>query len=860
MKYAAVKAEKGVLGLVEETGLAKEDVAERLIPTPTGGTQQGFANIDERRTLNDLIFVDETEHNIGQALGRELEKPMGTSLTPDYSATGFKANDIKGSEGTFTYLLGDGANGGFATSAEAQTAMGKASVGYDFRVVEKENGFFVETEIDHYFNPYTDVSGLEITGTTPSWAVSWGLNHYRKVEEDLTRGLAAMVNVNRSTLQKMEDRAKDAVRKLSPEQNNLLMQILEEGDNLETEWTSLGKLNEDMNLKTPDGVWKAYTEIRGIYDDIYVIRERNYYNKLRTANQKYIDFGDGGDLGIGKAIKHNEIEVDEVYDSITRRVITKDELGEDDIVVKIGKEKEVNGEFYTHIRVQPEQIKNLTPSRTLSKRGGHIDRMYRDAGWVVKAPFVRVIDGKSVSGEHVTHIVKTEAEAKAQAAKTEGSTHAQSRETSELEGDIYGDTESVQFGYGASHLKQRGEQVKGSDGSNAPTLNAFESLFKSIGSVSSALDYNAYQSIRIKFNKGFAEYLTEGSITNFKANWDDMVSKAGMEKLNADPAMKTEFINHHAYLKSLRQNNRGAIFKAIDKALRPILAPLKFDPSTQAAATKIQNMTSELYIVWNGLYQGAQNLVPVFYNLSTGGIDAAKAVPMLPAIVLATKGGSIKPLAKLVGDEALAKELVSEMMTNGLIDAVGRSNDFLDLARSEGAAVPLSRTKGALRSVKKGLYDAPRSLSLALQESAIVLNNALSYVTEFNALTRSGRAFDGTGKADISFQAQKRTQSQNSLDRFGYQDQASIVSSAAQFMQAVHKFFLDAVIEPQWEVIRKPINLLMKPVTDKYLGSLGKNKGRFADTWSKAFVTTMLTYGLFGPEGGMGKGFRGYDS
>ena len=879
--YETLRAEKGFKGLVEETGLDAEAVAERLIPTPNVETEQGFTNISEEKMLSDLIFVDANKHSIGQGLGRELEKPMGTSLTPDYSSTGFVANDIEGSYGTFTFLLTDGAKGGFTTRAGAEDAIESAAVGYDFKVVQKENGFFVEVEIDHYSNPYSDVAGLEIKGKTPSNAISWALNRYRNIEEDLLRGLAAMKNVNRSTLQKMEDKAKNAVKDLSSLENKLLMEILENGDNKGKAWNSIQKLNKDMGIKTPDNVWKSYTDIRSIYEDIYVIRERNYYNKLRAGNQKYIDFKDNGDLGIGKAIQIKDIEVDVVYDTILGKVVNKEDLATDSIVVKLGKEKEFNGKSYTHARVTPEQIKKLTPNRTLNRRKGHIDRMYRDAGWVVLSPFQKEIDGVIKIIMRPTHIVKTEAQAKklmegvkaitttkvvskadGTSSKTvteTGPSYESSRETQQLESDIYGDSESVQFGYGASHLKQRGEKVKGSDGVGAAdTLNVFESLFKSIGSVGSALDYNAYQSLLVKFTKGFSEYLKKGANTKFLSSWEEMVSEEGMKALIKNPDMRTELINHHAYLKSLQDNDVSKLYKAIDIILTPILAPILSNPSTKSAAIKIQALTSELYIVWNGLYQGLQNLAPALYNITTavaprkGWSTHAGAVVQLPAILYAFKTDNFAPLAKLLGSDSLAKELVDSMRTNGLIDAIGRSNDFLDLARKEGATVATTGI-GTAKKYGSKIYKGPRSLSLGIQESSIVLNNALSYLIEFNELRAAGRAFDAKGKADISFQAQKRTQSQTSLDRFAYQEQGSPVALAGQFMQAVHKFFLDVVIEPQWEVIRAPINKVMSPVTDKYLGQMGKNKGKFAETWNKAFLTTLITYGAFGLEGGLGK-------
>ncbi len=39
----------------------------------------------------------------------------------------------------------------------------------------------------------------------------------------------------------------------------------------------------------------------------------------------------------------------------------------------------------------------------------------------------------------------------------------------------------------------------------------------------------------------------------------------------------------------------------------------------------------------------------------------------------------LRGLSKILGSDSLAEELFTELGTNGLIDAVGRSNDFLDL-------------------------------------------------------------------------------------------------------------------------------------------------------------------------------------
>jgi hypothetical protein len=120
-------------------------------------------------------------------------------------------------------------------------------------------------------------------------------------------------------------------------------------------------------------------------------------------------------------------------------------------------------------------------------------------------------------------------------------------------------------------------------------------------------------------------------------------------------------------------------------------------------------------------------------------------------------------------------------------------------------------------------------------------------------MAKNGGVFRGREQAEISFQAQKRMLTQNSLDQFWFQNRGNPLSFVGQFMQAVYKTFLDTVVEPQWEVIRKPLNAALKTVTDKELGSLGKNKARVTDNYTKAFITSALVYTAFGPEGGLGK-------
>lgn len=854
-----LEQQKGLKGVQEEAGMSTEEVVERVLPTPSERTDIGWANQVGVRELNDLILADEELSSIGMKLGRELEKANGTSLTIQQSATGFplKANDSPDSLGTFTFKLGDGGNGGFKTAEEATQAADNSLTGYPYRVVEEDSGFYVEMDVEHYINPYNDVSGMTL-GKTPSDLAAWFLDHGRKVEEDLIKGLYALKGVNRSRVQKMEDKAKKAIKGLSVEENVLLLKMLQHGDAKGVEWHQLRKANADMEANIPEKVFKSYRSIREVYDEIYQIRERNYYQKLRAANMKRIITGLDED-GLGTPVKKTEVEGDGmVYDVETKTLRNVKDLGEGEVIVKLGTEIEIDGEFRTYLRVPPKNIKPLIPGTTLNRRAGHIDRMYRDAGYIVEVPVIKTIDGEEVVKSKVTHIVKTEAEAEKIASGIEGAKVKESKETISAEMDVFSDSENVQFGYGAGHLKKRGEIAKGSDGMrDAEVLNAFESMFNSIAGIQKALDYNVYQAALVKFNKTFKDYLSQGVVTRFEASLDDMRKRdsKGQVVLPKDKALRKEMINHHAYLKSLRQHARGEVFKTVDRYTKPMFNFLRIEPDLQEVSSKMQRLTSELWIVWNGLYQGVQNTVPMLYTIGTGGTSGLKAVSTLPAVLMAHLTGNKSFLYKAIGDEKLADELLLEMQNNGMIDAVGRSNDFLDLARKEGESVATTTAKAVGKGVQQAVYSKPRRALVAFQEAPIVTGNVLAYLTEFFELVgRNGKRFDGKAKRDISFQAQKRTQTQNSMNQFWYQSRANPASLAFQFMQAVHKGFLDWVIEPQWEVIRKPLNKVLEPAFNKHLGSMGKNVGRTADSWGKAFMATALTYTVFGPEGGLGKG------
>jgi hypothetical protein len=235
--------------------------------------------------------------------------------------------------------------------------------------------------------------------------------------------------------------------------------------------------------------------------------------------------------------------------------------------------------------------------------------------------------------------------------------------------------------------------------------------------------------------------------------------------------------------------------------------------------------------------------------------NGGKAVMALPALINASLTGDLSGLSKILKSDVKAQELYDALATNGLIDAVGRSNDFLDLARTAGGSINTNKVKAVVKGASElSMFPTLKRASQGVQEVPLVVGNALAYLTEyFELMAKNGGVFKGREQAEISFQAQKRMLTQNSLDQFWFQNRGNPLSFVGQFMQAVYKTFLDTVVEPQWEAIRLPLNAALKQVTDRELGSLGKNKARVTDTYTKAFITSALVYTAFGPEGGLGK-------
>ncbi|QDP52417.1 MAG: hypothetical protein Unbinned96contig1001_34 [Prokaryotic dsDNA virus sp.] len=857
--------EGGLKDISEKEGMSVEDVAARQLPTPTPETDVGFPNtIETRKELNDLVLLDNDATSIGMSLAREVERKAGTSLTPIQSATGFKGySKDDNSIGLFTFLLGDGSKGGFKTAQEVEDAARLGLAGHDYRIVDKDGKWFAEVDIEHYLNPDFDVGGLY---TDPEKAFGTaskllGMNPIRVLGSKVLSGIHALKGVHRSRVQKIEDKFKASTKKLSFKQGLSLQKALQQGDLYEQEWTSLRAFKADTGIDDKK-VFKTYREMRDIYEEIYHIRNKNYYNKLRAKNMKFVALEDDGNLGSILNPKSKDVKTNDgfVYDVETKSLVKADpDDGMSYVRLTNGILDEVTGYRFV-VRMKPDRIKAL-PMNLLNKRKGHIDRFYRDTGWVVRKPRMGQVEGKEqpIGEGSTTHIVRTEAEAKRIEEET-GGVASRARENDDLD-EIFSQDDAIQFTYGSSHTKKRGEKLKGADGNEASILNVFETMGRTIASTQRALDYNMMQTLKARLYHEFGDMFVDGAATPMKNKAVDMLKGEWKSRIGATARLQN-FENWHQYIRVLENNEKGALFKQADAMLSgifdPILSVKGVSTDTGRAVDSLRKLVADLVVVWNPLYQIPQNLVPALYLSFTKGSDGVRASLAMGGLRRALKKGDYSILGKTLGvEESLAKEMIEELKSNGLLDAVGRSNDFLDLARGDIDIGSTNRAKAAWQKVKKnsgGLaYDASRKG----QEGAISLMNTMSYMTEFRKAIREGKKFDAKTKAEVSFRAQKNLQSQNSMDMLWYQNPQNVFGLGLQFFQHMNKLFMDIVAEPQYRVITAAYETVLKRKFSegKYFG---REAGPYAESFSQALLTTVLTYSVFGLSGGMGENIGGF--
>lgn len=831
----------------KDLGIKPEDAAMNHAPTESVDTTLGFADIiDDRQNLSAVMFADETIATAGQKRGLQLEAETGRNIRFIPSGTGFIKDEVEQADslGVFKLLFGKQGSKGFTSPDEATTAAKNNVLGEDFEIVEKNGAWYIEVQQRQYLDHMKDVAG-----TAPTEPVGllrkWFVNPLRQLGDDFMQGVFAMKGLNRVKSINLEKKVQAAMSGIDPQSAKLLYQSLEEGESSMKEWSTYASFlrdNEWSDSKHTKKAYEKYRQVREVMDDVYQIRNAAFTSKKRNLGYKNIKM-DNGEFVLGRRTPKKDVDTPQVWDQRTGRAVNSDTLLDDDIVIKLDGPVTKNGNQYDHLVVNPEDVNKL-PTNLLNKRTGHIDRMYRDTGWTIKVEKEAVVGGKAKKYPSTTHIVKTQKEADAILAKmaeedpVNSYSKVRARENSDLD-DIFSDTSSVQFTYGAAHTRARAdEMLKGSDGLNAPLVDVRKRIEKAVRSAGRAYDVDIVESMRARFYKSFNSILNKGAATR----WDNDLSRMLKNTKDIDPKVVQAADALHDYIKKFESMENSKFFSAINAKISQ-LSGGRYNPQTQMVSVKAQKFTSMVYIQAAPLFQIPQNFVQLAYvamRHPVSGPVAAVQTPFVMAAML-NKGSDLKLVGKALGvSEDVARDLIDTIKASGLLE-VGSADDFLSMTRK--TLTPATRSYGEkfLRGLA-GAGKAPLRMSQVAQEHTVKLVALTSYLAEFNKLVvRGGGKYNAKMKERISFLAQKTMNTQNGIDQFWYQNKANPLSMGLQFAQHMNKVFLDVVADPL--------------VTAGTLGrkSLGRDKGALSENFGRALFTIGATLTVFGFDGLLGQ-------
>ncbi len=835
--------DEGFKSVMQKHGMTEEQVMDRMAPTFMNDASVAWGNIwDETTELTDLLLLDEDAASIGMHRARQLEKMSGGSLKQIDSGTALLPNDVEGSMGDFIITLGDSNKKGFKTPEEAAEAGSLGLAGADFKITEMNGQFFVQKTVQHKFDPTTDVTHLFETYSAKSdEGIGFFKDPLRQLGEEVLNGVFVMKNVNRSKVSTRIKKFNKAIKSFTHHKSVKLNKALSYGDNNSYQFTSpedmASRLGMDPSEITKD-IWDSYTELRGIMDDLYAVRNENYRSLKESQGYRLTDIGEQSVLA--RPVKEADSAV---YDPVTGRTISEVPDGmllvrSDEAVVG------ADGKLYRHFVIKPEDAHEL-PTQLLRKREGHIDRSYRDTGWTIKVKKKRTVGGKEEVHDATTHIVKNRRQAVKAMEKMiqdegldpDSVELVRARENPDLE-TVYGDPDSIQYNYTPAHSRRRGEQLRGSEGL-APVLNPLESIQKSIYSFQREFDQPFVQSLKQRFKNQYRDHLREGGkwSTDFNTMFD--ASKASDE-------VKHSAQRWHNYIQGMQRQQVSPWMNRLDKWIETLLMNVVDAPATELSR-RAQRFTAQMVIVGRPLYQVPQNLMQAVYIAMKYPYIGTKSVAQMPFALDAMFRKDTKFLSKVLGVSGEdAKQFIKMADESGMWDSsVGRADDFLNMAADDFGSTAAGMFPFYAKKYGAGLVKTPLAVSRHLQEGSIKLVNLYAMLAEFNEqVVRKGKRMNASTKKDILFNSQKMTQTQNGMNQFLYQNSANFSSVMFQFMQHTHKLLLDVVLDP-----------VVKATTNK---NIGRSASPYASSRAQAFLSLGGLYMLFGFNGIFGENGGNY--
>ena len=874
-----------------EQGLTPDDVAQRAMPSmgDVGELKYTLFNpvdvADNVRDMSSALQVTTIENRVLKE-GKEVEKNSGGTLSYRPGNTLWRQNDDRESVGDFQLFFGSG-DGGFESPELARMA-GNNVFGEQLEAVEIGGEWYLRKDFRHYVDARYDSTPFDINQISGigQWAKLF-MNPLRLIGEGSLKEAWGALEASKAIALNVLKPAQDAIKKLSNKQKMAVSKLLYKGDSEQKVFTReeayyavFGEIENGKTIDDVNKIYDAYLKSRKVFDTHYEVLNQSVRNRMSKDGFKTIDHPNGTDSLYARAATSAEInDADTIFDFRTGQPLSPKQVEEInqsadgvtivrstsptsvDVKALDGSVKKQTFDMF----VVPNSRTGPLPQRVLNKRVGHVTRSYTDRKWKVVEDVTEIVNGKPRVRKVTRAIMRLEGEANKIRSQfvvdgkyaDENLSVVRTRENPD--DDLQGFVEDLEhIGYGSNNARTRGELLVGNNGNAAAIADPLEALAQTQFRLQREIGSDVISALRERFMKTFGEYLAPG--TNSFPRGD--IPFAADVPSNIQNKMKRmqEYIKGHDGLEkgviSKVTNNvleafEEGLFRYFNKKLPSISKlPRSFqvpvDGDLQRAAMKFPVYA---WIIGRTLFQVPTNMLQVAFIASRypvqGTVSIARSIFVFSA--LAARNSKDFPnmwklLAKTAGyDEPTMSKLLEIIDESGIIKSTGAVDDFLgtiedgmvNFGRQQGI---VDKVVGGVKTVGGAPFKYPLRVSAAIQEKSINFVNMVALLTEFDQAVKAGKNLNGAGKANVLMRARRLTQTQNSLDQFGYQSSANPFQLMFQFVQHVNKIFLDISVEPY-----------VKTFT-----GLGFKEGRqsiYAENYWVAARTVAFTSLLFGMNG-----------
>ena len=763
--------------------------------------------------------------------------------------------------------------------------------------------YFVDVEVEHQVTS-RDVNPLE--GKVDAYLPfhSYLVPFSGRVEKDIVDSALAYTDKASRISTTMQDFTKPIGKLKGKKERDQWVRLLTHGDEHGITFTKAAA--KEYLGQMSDRVWDAYVGARSFYDGMAIVRNKAHRAGLSEQGYKGVRLQSGslkddkGEVfGLPMANRPRIVQGDtdaltevngtRIYDSTSGvPVDLTDEYldavyNSDKIVIRNHRPVHAAGELFDYAVVPRSAVTDL-PHKTMNVRTGHIDLNYLgEDGFFQKyvgrlfgtghkggtgAKLLRrtnvVRNGIQQEATEVVGIYRDtrQAEEAIQQLGEDGLEVVSTREAvSELGVDDAGTKSNV-----PSHARGRGQRLLGPSG-HAEIADVEESLGRALAEARRYTGMDSVNVLKNKFLRTYGRYLEDadkGFPQDFaRTRWRNRDKPEVQAKIRDAKA-------YHDYIKNQENALTGTIQVKFLEDLRASVATWKTEGGQfqefigDAAQSFLDRdfvkvgtqLTAGVFIAARPLYQTLANAAqsaflfahnPVRFSTYT----VPRTLAVLSGIMLRdTRQGNVmmRLLGKTMGmkgDEF--KEYINSMVDSGLF-STSLVDDMFGLFDSNMKVIA---GKNSLRSSEfwksmlpgGGLGGRAMSAAMLPQRVSTDFSNLLAYVHATGGYVKKHKGIGVNtpfGKKTILGDARRLTYTQNRADQFTYQQ--NLMSIQLQFMQHVHKMFLNLVVDPTVNVATLGKKTLLRKGTNPWGGTFAQS--------SMTLGTILAMFGLESRIGG----------